>query len=702
MTCPFTCRQLPERAEALPRTGRRRGIRAMRRRFGDECSVVRGVRGWWDRSMTKTGAVVASVAGEDREAPGCTPRPPGRVPRRWAALVREWAASYLCKYYVRMEESGSPRPVIGHSHGSVGGSTGFDGSLLECVNDRMEGLVVDPSLPEVAIVAESDRDASERAFREADAVFVGVPRRFSDRDWDVLRRLASVEVYAAIQAGLSRAEAWNKEGELMRAQVLDSSAGGSTAERRVRTVVLYGLPGVLEPAPRLRGTESVLARKLAQLSGLGAAAAAGALSELEHVARRIAASPSTFRLPRSWGTIVHDRDHSRRVHQQLERHPLSRAATSPRRRPQAVGGRFPLPSGAEPQRAVARRQLHPLTGGGGVAWRAVDAAAGGHASQHSYARVSGARAQRLAEEHDSLECRTLSGKECEQMGMRCYLAVGRGSSNEPRFIHLIHRGTALEEAPKQKFPRVAFVGKGVTFDSGGIQTKHELMDCMHFDKGGACALLGTAKTVALDDLPVEAHFIAPCCENMSGSNAYRPGDTLLAMNGTSVTVSHTDAEGRLTLADALVYAERLNVDCIVDVATLTGAAMVALGPEYGAVFSNHHDLLQKLLFAADNAGEKLWPMPLALEYKEQLRNDLTDTKTLSGTRWGGSIVAAVFLSQFVERTPWAHIDIAGVAYNLKKERATGYGVQLLYEFLCQLASESFAGPDEHLEADPSA
>ncbi|KAK4537370.1 hypothetical protein CDCA_CDCA12G3395 [Cyanidium caldarium] len=585
----------------------------------------------------------------------------------------------------------------------------------------MEGLVVDPSLPEVAIVAESDRDASERAFREADAVFVGVPRRFSDRDWDVLRRLASVEVYAAIQAGLSRAEAWNKEGELMRAQVLDSSAGGSTAERRVRTVVLYGLPGVLEPAPRLRGTESVLARKLAQLSGLGAAAAAGALSELEHVgsedrcitiyfpaaeelghdpSRQLDASvdpegrvideacmiaiirgvyTSSWKDTRFRGQQHrHDDAHKQsvagfRCRLVLNHNVLSQDVNS-----------IPLQEEAVSRGVLLTRQL-------------VDTRAN-IATPAFLAHV----AQRLAEEHDSLECRTLSGKECEQMGMRCYLAVGRGSSNEPRFIHLIHRGTALEEAPKQKFPRVAFVGKGVTFDSGGIQTKHELMDCMHFDKGGACALLGTAKTVALDDLPVEAHFIAPCCENMSGSNAYRPGDTLLAMNGTSVTVSHTDAEGRLTLADALVYAERLNVDCIVDVATLTGAAMVALGPEYGAVFSNHHDLLQKLLFAADNAGEKLWPMPLALEYKEQLRNDLTDTKTLSGTRWGGSIVAAVFLSQFVERTPWAHIDIAGVAYNLKKERATGYGVQLLYEFLCQLASESFAGPDEHLEADPSA
>jgi len=206
---------------------------------------------------------------------------------------------------------------------------------------------------------------------------------------------------------------------------------------------------------------------------------------------------------------------------------------------------------------------------------------------------------------------------------------------------------------------------------------------MKFDMGGAGAVLGAARSIAeLAPEGVEVHFIIAACENMVAAEAYRPGDVLTASNKKTIEVLNTDAEGRLTLADALVYADRLgDIDVIVDIATLTGACIVALGPDYGAIYTDGEELLKRLADAADAGGELLWRMPLAPEYVEGIKSPLADIANLGAPGGGGSITAALFLKEFVGETSkeaeWAHLDIAGPVWNDKQGGATGYGVRTL-------------------------
>jgi len=290
-----------------------------------------------------------------------------------------------------------------------------------------------------------------------------------------------------------------------------------------------------------------------------------------------------------------------------------------------------------------------------------------------------ATAAKLAEDFDSLRLTVLEKEECEARGMGAYLGVSQGATEPPKFIHM----TYTPPGPVSK--KIALVGKGLTFDSGGYNIKAgagSMIEKMKFDMGGAGAVLGTARVIAgLAPAGVEVHFIVAACENMVSAEAMRPGDILTASNEMTIEVINTDAEGRLTLADALVYAEGLgDVDAIVDVATLTGAVIVALGPEYAGLWTSDDALGDKLLASASEGGELLWKMPLAKEYMEQCKSTIADLKNV-GAGGGGSITAALFLKEFVKETPWAHLDIAGPVWDDKKGGATGYGVRTLTKFV---------------------
>ncbi|ELS33911.1 MULTISPECIES: leucyl aminopeptidase [Pseudanabaena] len=272
----------------------------------------------------------------------------------------------------------------------------------------------------------------------------------------------------------------------------------------------------------------------------------------------------------------------------------------------------------------------------------------------------------IAKESDFFTVKILEQADCEALGMGAFLGVARASDIPPKFIHLTYR----HGEPKRK---LAIVGKGLTFDSGGLNIKTGVgssIELMKTDMGGSAAALGAAKAIAhLQPTNIEVHFIVASCENMVNGSAMRPGDILTASNGKTIEVNNTDAEGRLTLADALVYADRLGVDAIVDLATLTGACVVALGEDIGGMWSIDDSWAEAIAKAARDAGEKLWRMPLEAPYFDQLKSVVADFKN-TGSRAGGAITGALFLKQFVETTKaWAHLDVAGPVWT---ERDSGY------------------------------
>ena len=278
-----------------------------------------------------------------------------------------------------------------------------------------------------------------------------------------------------------------------------------------------------------------------------------------------------------------------------------------------------------------------------------------------------------------LETKIYDKDECEKMGMGAFLAVGRGSSQEPKFIHMKYAC----ENPKKK---IALVGKGITFDSGGLDIKPaSSMLTMKDDMSGAACVLGVMSIIKELAPQVEVHGIIAACENMPGCSAYKPGDILTAKNGKTIEVDNTDAEGRLTLADALCYACELGVDEVIDIATLTGACMVALGSQAAGIMGNDKDMVKALIETAENNGEKYWELPLWEEYAESLKSDIADMKN-TGSRWGGAQTAGVFLQKFVKDVKWTHIDIAGVAFLEKPQKelckgASGAGVRTLVNYL---------------------
>ncbi|MEZ4230293.1 MAG: leucyl aminopeptidase [Polyangiaceae bacterium] len=241
-------------------------------------------------------------------------------------------------------------------------------------------------------------------------------------------------------------------------------------------------------------------------------------------------------------------------------------------------------------------------------------------------------------------------------GMKLHYAVGQGSSNEPRFIHMSY-------VPKRAKKKIVFVGKGLTFDAGGLCIKPAPgMGEMKSDMGGAASVLGVMSAMAELSPNVEVHGIIGAAENMPDGAAYRPGDIFGSLDGKTVEIINTDAEGRLVLADALAYARKLEPDLIVDAATLTGACMVALGKNCTGFYTDDDKLARSMDHAAKDAGENFWRMPLLPEIREQLKSDCADLKH-TGERWGGSISAALFLREFVGEVPWVHCDIAGPAFS---------------------------------------
>lgn len=266
--------------------------------------------------------------------------------------------------------------------------------------------------------------------------------------------------------------------------------------------------------------------------------------------------------------------------------------------------------------------------------------------------------------------------------MGAFLAVAKGAGEKPKFIVLEHNGK------REDLETIVLVGKGVTFDTGGISIKPSAnMGLMKSDMGGAAAVLGAMKTVALLDLPLRVIGITPATENMPDAEAYRPADVIKASNGKTIEIISTDAEGRMILADALVYAEQYQPTAVIDLATLTGSCVIALGGGIaGGLFSTDDGLRDRLVSAGQTTQERLWPLPLWDDYKQALKSDVADMKN-GGGRYGGVGTSAIFLKEFTNYT-WAHLDIAGMAYGEKPSAytpsgATGFGVRLLVEFLRQ-------------------
>ncbi|XP_074281253.1 leucine aminopeptidase 1-like [Silene latifolia] len=287
---------------------------------------------------------------------------------------------------------------------------------------------------------------------------------------------------------------------------------------------------------------------------------------------------------------------------------------------------------------------------------------------------------------DVFSAKILNAEECKELGMGSYLAVAAASANPPHFIHLCYK--PLGGPAKAK---LALVGKGLTFDSGGYNIKTGpgcSIELMKFDMGGSAAVLGAAKAIGqIKPAGVEVHFIVAACENMISGTGMRPGDVVTASNGKTIEVNNTDAEGRLTLADALVYACNQGVDKIIDLATLTGACVVALGPSIAGIFTPDDALAKEVTVAAEANGEKLWRMPMEDSYWESMKSGVADMVNTGG-RQGGAITAALFLKQFVdEKVQWMHIDMAGPVWNEKKRAATGFGVSTLVEWVLTNSSE---------------
>jgi len=300
-----------------------------------------------------------------------------------------------------------------------------------------------------------------------------------------------------------------------------------------------------------------------------------------------------------------------------------------------------------------------------------------------------AAAKQIARGSKTLSCTVFDEKQLAVKGMGGVLAVGSGSQNKPRFIILKYSPASK---PARGRPTVALVGKAITFDSGGLSIKPaEKMEEMKLDKTGGLAVLVTMKAVAELGLPVNVYGIIPSAENLPSGTSYRPGDIITTFSGKTVEVQNTDAEGRMILCDALSYAVKQKCEIIIDIATLTGACRVALGTYKAGLMGNDENLLKQLQRAAEDSGEKLWPMPSGDEYAEEMKSKIADLKN-TGSKWGGACTAAAFLRQFVGDAKWAHMDIAGTEMSEKPTGfsaagSTGFGVRLLTTYLMNLADK---------------
>ncbi|MFT5721380.1 MAG: leucyl aminopeptidase [Motiliproteus sp.] len=301
------------------------------------------------------------------------------------------------------------------------------------------------------------------------------------------------------------------------------------------------------------------------------------------------------------------------------------------------------------------------------------------------------QAQALADDYDCFTLKVLGEAEMEELGMGAFLSVAAGSEQQAQLIVLEYNGAEAEDSK----PHV-LVGKGITFDSGGISLKPgAAMDEMKYDMCGAASVLGTMTAIAEMGLDLNVVAIIAAAENMPSGFATKPGDIVTTMSGQTVEILNTDAEGRLVLCDALTYAERFEPASVIDIATLTGACIIALGHQTSALLSNNEALATRLLAASDYSTDRAWPLPLWDEYQEQLDSNFADIANIGG-RPAGSITAACFLSRFAKKFAWAHLDIAGTAWVSGKQKgATGRCVPLLTQYLIDLATET----EDHVEGD---
>jgi len=300
-----------------------------------------------------------------------------------------------------------------------------------------------------------------------------------------------------------------------------------------------------------------------------------------------------------------------------------------------------------------------------------------------------ALAKELGHDSKNLSCTVFDENQMAAKGMGGVLAVGSGSENKPRFIILKYNPSSKSAS---RLPTIGLVGKAVTFDSGGISIKPAAnMDQMKLDKSGGIAVLATMKALAELKLPVNVYGIIPSAENLPSGSSYRPGDIITTFSGKTVEVQNTDAEGRMILCDGIHYAVKQKCDIIIDVATLTGACMVALGKYKAGLMGNDDKLIRQLQKASKDSGEKIWHMPSGEEYAKEMKSKIADLKNI-GSKWGGACTAAAFLRQFVGDAKWAHLDIAGMdmfstANEFSAEGSTGFGVRLLTTYLMNLTSK---------------
>ncbi len=283
---------------------------------------------------------------------------------------------------------------------------------------------------------------------------------------------------------------------------------------------------------------------------------------------------------------------------------------------------------------------------------------------------------------NGLDCSVILPGDMEKRGMGGMLAVSAGSSNPPRLIHITYSPSGAKRSSRA----IAIVGKGITFDSGGLSLKPaDAMRTMKMDMSGAAVVIATMRAVAEEKPGVTVHGIVAAAENMTGPSAYKPDDIVKAMNGKTIEVVNTDAEGRVVLADALSYAVETGAKEIIDLATLTGACVVALGTHTAGVMSNSAKITRNIMRASSLAGEPMWELPLNPDLRKDIESNFADIKN-SGGRWGGAITAALFLEHFVSGVPWAHIDIAGPAYlergsDFYPKGATGFGVRTMVNYI---------------------
>jgi leucyl aminopeptidase len=285
---------------------------------------------------------------------------------------------------------------------------------------------------------------------------------------------------------------------------------------------------------------------------------------------------------------------------------------------------------------------------------------------------------------NALNLRVFEEPELSKMGANAFLSVGKGSDIPGRMVHITYKPQGRARA------HVCLIGKGLTFDSGGLSLKSEKgMESMKSDMAGAATALACIRAASELKLPVKVTALLMATQNMPDGGANRPGDVVRAMNGKTIEITNTDAEGRLALADGLGYAQTLKPDYLIDIATLTGAQVVALGRLVAAVMGNNDDLIQQIVEAGKQSGETMWPLPLPEHYGDLIRSDIADMKNSSGIPDAGSIQAGLFLSEFVQHPRWAHLDIAGPSFQDREwsvylKGGSGFGARCLLTFLCNL------------------